>query len=835
MLSNRVKRLILKTGLLMMAGTATAFSPITFSPIYPVEAATVSTQRELTVTANSLWSYDKPDWNAKTKVFSKGSKFTIVEKITVAGRDMYRLSNGLYITANDKYVSVNGTRPEIPNTGSKTAEVTTYLNMRKSPTTSSSVIRVLSPKTKVTVLASSGNWSRIQVLGKEGYVHNSYIKIVGETSTPAPRPTPNPTPIPIPNTSSNFQTTANLNMRNGGSTGYRILMTIPKGKAVKVLSTSNGWSRVDYNGTIGYVSHKYLSAVGNASPVAPVPTPTPTPIPTPSPSEDLNGETLGALYLRAGAGTSYKGLTVMPKGAKVRVLQKGDTWSKIEYKGITGYASNKYLKFTNVLVPTPEPQPPVEKPTPIPVPEPTPTPKPEPVPEPTPEPIPEPTPTPEPVPVPEPTPEPVVPVYEAFASEKYGLATATVNMRAGASASHSVLGVVSGGGSLKLLGKEADWYKVRFGDKEGFISGKYIKEVPYYESMLYMPKAKVETLDLVMTVEKAGERIEGAITNSQNVKELYYLINGQNKTAVSVTGDRFSGTLNKSLLTEEVNIVELVVVVEGGYESRSTHYIHKNAANTAFIAESKTLEYFINKELSNAPVTYSPIRAASYADIEKYMNPASYINHPTYKYMFLDLTYDASALQVNVEILNNMLVGKGVLEGKGETFLKAATDYNVNPFYLVAHSLLETGNGKSALASGNHVDGIYGTFGNENSTFTPLPDSEKEKLVYNVFGIGAWDRNPHLWGTQKAYLESWFTVEDAIYGGAKWISQNYVNRSGNPQSTLYSMRFNLNGNMTHQYATDVGWAYKQASRIKQQFDALGVTSTQKYIIPVFSN
>lgn len=54
-------------------------------------------------------------------------------------------------------------------------------------------------------------------------------------------------------------TTANLNLRAGASTSYRILLTIPKGSSISVYSTTNGWSYVSYQNTYGYVSKTYLS------------------------------------------------------------------------------------------------------------------------------------------------------------------------------------------------------------------------------------------------------------------------------------------------------------------------------------------------------------------------------------------------------------------------------------------------------------------------------------------------------------------------------------------------------------------------------------------------
>lgn len=55
-------------------------------------------------------------------------------------------------------------------------------------------------------------------------------------------------------------TTANLNLRAGASTSYRILLTIPKGSNLSVISKTNGWSYVCYQNTYGYVSSSYLSA-----------------------------------------------------------------------------------------------------------------------------------------------------------------------------------------------------------------------------------------------------------------------------------------------------------------------------------------------------------------------------------------------------------------------------------------------------------------------------------------------------------------------------------------------------------------------------------------------
>ena len=47
-------------------------------------------------------------------------------------------------------------------------------------------------------------------------------------------------------------------------------------------------------------------------------------------------------------------------------------------------------------------------------------------------------------------------------------------------------------------------------------------------------------------------------------------------------------------------------------------------------------------------------------------------------------------------------------------------------------------------------------------------------------------------------------------GGAKAISEKWINGSSGRQSTLYNMRWNpMNPGGNPQYATDIGWANKQ--------------------------
>lgn len=369
-------------------------------------------------------------------------------------------------------------------------------------------------------------------------------------------------------------------------------------------------------------------------------------------------------------------------------------------------------------------------------------------------------------------------------------------------------------------------------------------------------KFKMVKNDPVLTVEgiKNGDpvpadaaEVRGIALSDSGVKEVRYHVNGSYRgnavLGLASNGSNYpdypnadkagySFVLSKEVFTKDMNTVKIELISNDGTVVYKNIIVQGNGPDTLIMENyPSSLTSYVDKEYINAQ-KYVGSGTAVWQKIRDNMDPGNFIYDDINRYIFMDLSYSEEYFEVSVEQLNEMLSGRGVLIGMGQAFLDAGIQYKVNPFYLIAHSLLETGNGTSVLANGQTVDVIYSKFGDINSPSTPVPQEDLGKLVYNVFGIGAWDVNPNLWGAQKAYTEKWFSVEEAIMGGAKWISTNYIHRA-NPQNTLYKMRFNLGENMTHQYATDIEWAKKQASRIKSQFDSLGVSVPKRYIIPSF--
>ena len=111
-----------------------------------------------------------------------------------------------------------------------------------------------------------------------------------------------------------------LNLRTGPGLNYPILLTMPQGAPVTVLSTSGDWSKVTYNGTSGYAFSLYLDSA----------------------SSTIYAVT-SRVNFRTGPGTGYEIILKIPSGAIVTVQSITNNWAKLTYLGKTGYSYGSYL------------------------------------------------------------------------------------------------------------------------------------------------------------------------------------------------------------------------------------------------------------------------------------------------------------------------------------------------------------------------------------------------------------------------------------------------------------------------------------------------------------
>lgn len=339
-------------------------------------------------------------------------------------------------------------------------KTTSNLNMRTEAGTSNRILMTIPKGKQITYIASKGSWYQISYGGRNGYVSSAYVrKEAGTVQTPA-----------VSATGGNLvKTTSALNIRTGPGVGYTRIGSIPNQTTAVFHSQKDGWYQVTYGGKTGYASGKYLSVV-NAAP-APAETVT-QPVQSPSPAggamvSTKKYYTTGTLNMRSGPTKAYGIVQVLPKGAELTYL--GDEgWYKVSYNGKTGYASNRYVKVVETLVPgAPEAPAEIVPATPhVPVEVPSETAGPEVS-----------TPSPAPAPQPEPAPQPSVPVQESkgvLTQTTIYYTTTTLNLRTGPAATYAQILTLPKGVHLTSLGVENGWHKVSYNGQTGYASGKYL-------------------------------------------------------------------------------------------------------------------------------------------------------------------------------------------------------------------------------------------------------------------------------------------------------------------------------------------------------------------------
>ena len=184
------------------------------------------------------------------------------------------------------------------------------------------------------------------------------------------------------------------------------------------------------------------------------------------------------LSVRSGAGTNYPILGSMKRGTKITITDKINNFYKTTYNGKTGYISAQYVKITAKPVVV------VVKPT---------------------------TPT---------------IVYKT----QYGVTTAGVSIRTGASTAYSIQGSFANATNINILGTAGSFYKVSYGGKTGYVSNQYVKITakpvavvvkPTTPTIVYKTQYGITTAGVnIRTGGSTAYSIQGTFANATNINIL---------------------------------------------------------------------------------------------------------------------------------------------------------------------------------------------------------------------------------------------------------------------------------------------------------------------------
>ena len=758
------------------------------------------------------------------------------------------------------------------------------LNVRTSPNENGQVIGTLYKNNKVNVLDKSiDGWYKIDFNGRRAYVSSKYVNLISyknnEVKTEVKKD-------PIEGTGKVNINTA-LNVRQASTTSSRIIGSLKGGEKVNIINESNGFYKIEFNNSYGYVYSKYISKDGGGEKAQIVKQEEVKKEKVDESKKEAKSTTKAepivfairylnktgivnvssSLNVRERASISSKVIGSLSGNTKVTIVGEEGAFYKIEYKSSHGYVAKEYVKDvtensnSNQGTQTPE------KPS---------------------------------------NPE---------SNEKTGIVnvSSSLNVRERASTSSKVIGSLSGNTKITIVGEEGAFYKIEYKGSHGYVAKEYVKDVTESNnsnqgtqtpekpsnpesnektgivnvSSSLNVRERASTSSKVIGSLSGNTKItivgeEGAfykieykgshgyvakeyvkdVTESNNsnqgtqTPEKPSIPENSKKTGVVTaskglnvrkeanTSSKIIGILNSGesveIIGEENGFYKITYKGQEAYASKNYINIFNSNSNVNPGLDignaSKTnygvsLNEYIKLQQRNNPSNYS------HSELEKYINPAKATN----KLQFLRIDKFRS---VNVSGLISRLSNKGVLTGQGQAFINAAKAFNIDPIYLVSQCLHETGNGTSKLAKGVTITEIADESrpiynGTGQLVGYHMIKLSKPVTVYNLFGIGAKDNSsvfPNralILGTTYAYNRGWTSIENAIKGAAEFVSLNYVHSSRYSQNTLYKMRYNQNvSNIWHQYAT-TPWYASSIADIMRSYQDLYLENNFTFDVPVF--
>lgn len=636
------------------------------------------------------------------------------------------------------------------------------VSLRRDPSYSGEFLGHAYEGDKVEVLGKIGDFSRIKYNGKISYVVSEYLV--------------EKNPVHKKYVSGIDK----LSLREGANSASKFMGYVYEGESIEVVGYDNSFAHIKYNGKMHYVMKSYLVDK--------------------NPIEYKYVENIDKLTVRSTPSTNSSNnvLGSVLSGQRLQVLGYEGSFARIKYGDRQGYVLFKgYLEDY---------------------------------------------------------------------SEKVIDGINSASIMSGATYDSAKLGNISSGSKVQEYGVIGNWSKIKYGNSYGYVESKYTADIKYVDGIDqlslrktpnttdknnfigHIPKGrKVVIVDydgswakirygsgyayvmsqyLVRTSEAPIEYIDVNPLEVSTVNTRYTTVDDVGVYVNPLISNELKGLLVKgshveyvSELNNEFIKVKINNTIEGYVNKKQVSHRNPFAKNT----ESRVTKQ-INMKHSEYVEGQKDKPYVSIEDVRHYSNPVSYSldnKEERYQFLKLDAFRNINAYELN-QYLNNLEVKPGkdaIFKNQAQAFINAAKKYNIDPIYLVAHTMLETGYGSSTLAQGIVVD--KDAAGN----------SVKPAKVHNLFGIGAVDSDPLGGGSKTAYALGWTNIPKAIEGAAKWIaegvpanasvglkaSDGYIHSAKHDhQYTLYAMRWDYVRGW-HQYATDPKWPMK-ISRLMSTID-----------------
>lgn len=461
--------------------------------------------------------------------------------------------------------------------------------------------------------------------------------------------------------------------------------------------------------------------------------------------------------------------------------------------------------------------------------------------------------------------------YTATVTDREG-----VNVRTGPGTNNDIAGVLSYAATVSLInttkhkgdGCSGGWYQINYkSSTDRYICSDLVKvntvstEDDFYTSSVWgyrinenyatvrksasTSSSSVDRIYLGTTVD-----VVGTAKASSGCSEGWYKITYYNNTKTGYVCKRLVDKYED--ITASDAAYEKVLKEEGFPESYWPFLVklHQLHPNWVFKAEQTGLDfaasvdgeegknyiqstedaYRLSDTIKENPNWY----AASNPVVAYFLDPRNYLNEKNI-FVFEDLGYDKEnhTAKVVKAIFGSSYLADDEYVGY---FMKAAQDFNVSPIHLASRVIQEGGSnenydavsGKSKLTyQGKSLVGYYNYY-----NIGAKEDKYTDSAVTRGLAVAAGYTKDNYAGLP------WDTREKAIYYGASFIANSYVNQG---QNTMYYQKFNTGPNAsnnpyTHQYMTNIiAPASESLSTYSTYVEEDLLDSAFVFKIPVYDN
>lgn len=293
-----------------------------FGVIYRTDSLNLRSQGS----SSSQWlgSYTRGTW-----VEIIGSQNNFYRVYTPDGRTGYMSKN--YIDTGDTYAWT----AEVDNSAGGA-----FLNFREQPSYNARVLGIFYNGVPLLVNSANNGWYCVTLNGQTGYVRAEFVNDHGRrypgSSTVATIKTPNNTA---------------MNLRSGPGMQYEVIRQFSGDSYVMILAEGSGWSYVNADGYLGYMSNDFLqeglcaahdlAAAGGSSSSSSGGTPY---------ALVSNPRATQALNLRRYASTASEVLDKLYNGDRLWVDEQGTEWCAVtdQSTGISGYVMSEFVTLYNL-------------------------------------------------------------------------------------------------------------------------------------------------------------------------------------------------------------------------------------------------------------------------------------------------------------------------------------------------------------------------------------------------------------------------------------------------------------------------------------------------------